>query len=140
MTPGIPGTGIGGLFYMLSAASLPLREGYRRVWKGTAAAPWRVIAMQQLLAAGIIGGMWTTGWLLGILFSTARAHFVAGPATPSHNVWRTATFVVSLATLGAVLCTVELMGMWHRRRTRLAAVLEREASPTPIERAPRRAA
>lgn len=140
MTPGIPGTGIGGLFYMLSAASLPLREGYRRVWKGAPAVRWRVIALQQVLAAGILGGMWTTGWLLGVLFSTAHAHFAAGPAGTSHNVWRTATFAVSLATLMAVLGTVELMRLWYRRRDGLAARLERGTPPTPIARPRRRIA
>ncbi|HXJ29724.1 MAG TPA: tetratricopeptide repeat protein [Gemmatimonadales bacterium] len=140
MTPGIPGTGIGGLFYMFSAAALPLREGYRRVWKGVATARWRVIALQQLLAAGILGGMWTTGWLLGVLVGTARTHILAGPATVSHNVWRTATFAISLATLIAVVCTVELMGLWVRRRARRAAQLESATQPTPIEQAPRRIA
>jgi tetratricopeptide (TPR) repeat protein len=140
VTPGIPGTGIGGLFYMLSAAALPLREGYRRMWKGGAAARWRVIGLQQLLAAGILGGMWTTGWLLGVLFGTARIHIVSGPATVSHNVWRTATFALSLATLIAVVCTVELMGLWVRQRARRAARLEAGTQPTPIEQAPRRIA
>ncbi len=140
MTPGIPGTGIGGLFYLLSAAALPLREGYRRVWKGVAAARWRVIALQQLLAAGILGGMWTTGWLLGVLARTARAHIVAGPTAVSHNVWRTAAFALSLATLIAVVCTVELMGLWVRRRARRAALLEPGPHPTSIDQAPRRIA
>ena len=140
MTPGIPGTGIGGLFYLLSAAALPLREGYRRVWKGVATARWRVIALQQLLAAGILGGMWTTGWLLGVLVGTAHTHIVAGPAPVSHNVWRTAAFALSLATLLAVVRTVELMGLWVRRRTRRAARLQPGTHPTPIEQAPRRIA
>ena len=140
MTPGIPGTGIGGLFYLLSAAALPLREGYRRVWTGVAAARWRVIALQQLLAAGILGGMWTTGWLLGVLLGTARTHLVAAPATVSHNVWRTAAFALSLATLVVVVSTVELMGLWVRRRARRAARLESGTQPTPIEQAPRRIA
>jgi tetratricopeptide (TPR) repeat protein len=140
MTPGIPGTGIGGLFYILSAAALPLREGYRRAWTGVAAARWRVIALQQLLAAGILGGMWTTGWLLGVLLGTARTHIVAGPVTVSHNVWRTAAFALSLATLLAVVCTVELMGWWVRQRARRAALLEPGTNATPIEQAPRRIA
>src|SRR5712692_5788299 len=132
MTPGIPGTGIGGLFYLLSTAALPLREVYRRLRSGVPAARWRVIALQQLLAAGILAGMWTTGWLLGVLLSTPRAHFVAGTATASHNVWRTATFALSFATLMLVVCTVELLGLWHRRRIRLAARLDQGKPPTPL--------
>ncbi|HET9707487.1 MAG TPA: tetratricopeptide repeat protein, partial [Gemmatimonadales bacterium] len=109
-------------------------------WKGVAAAPWRVIALQQLLAAGILGGMWTTGWLLGVLVGTARTHFVAGSATVSHNVWRTAAFALSLATLIVVVSTVELMGLWFRHSARRAARREPGALPTPIEQAPRRIA
>jgi tetratricopeptide (TPR) repeat protein len=140
MTPGIPGTGIGGLFYMFSAMALPLREAYRRLSHGVAAARWRVIGLQQLLAAGILGGIWTTGWLLGLVVSTARAHWVIGTATPAHNVWRTATFALSFATLTIVISTVELMGLWYRRRTRLAKLLEQGSSPTPIEQSRRRVA
>jgi len=96
--------------------------------------------LQQLLAAGILGGMWTTGWLLGVLLSTARTHLGAGPATVSHNVWRTATFAVSLATLILVVCTVELVSLWVRQGARRAARLVPGTNPTPIEQAPRRIA
>lgn len=137
MTPGIPGTGIGGLFYLLSTAALPLREAYRRLRNGVAAARWRVIALQQLLAAGILAGMWTTGWLLGVVLSTARAHLVVGPAAASHNVWRTAMFALAFATLTMVVCTVELLALWYRWRIRPAARLDQGTPPTPL-RHPRR--
>lgn len=141
MTPGIPGTGIGGLFYMLSTAALPLREAFRRVRRGAATARWSVIALQQFLAAGILGGMWTTGWLLGILFNTARHPLLgAGTATVSHNMWRTATFALSLATLTLVLSTVEIVGLVCRRRARVAAELDQGTAATPIQRPSRRAA
>ena len=140
MTPGIPGTGIGGLFYLLSTAALPVREAYRRLRHGVAAARWRVIALQQVLAAGILAGMWTTGWLLGVLLSTARAHFIVGTATASHNVWRAVTFAISFATLAMVVCTVELLALWYRRRTRLAARLDRGTLPTPLAHPRRRIA
>ncbi len=141
MTPGIPGTGIGGLFYLLSTVALPLREALRRLRRRAATARWSVIALQQLLAAGILGGMWTTGWLLGILVSTARQPIPgAAAATVSHNMWRTATFALSFATLTLVICTVELLALWRRRRARLAARLDQGTPPMPIERAPRRVA
>jgi tetratricopeptide (TPR) repeat protein len=140
MTPGIPGTGIGGLFYLLSTVALPLREAYRRLRSGVAAVRWRVIALQQLLAAGILAGMWTTGWLLGVLFSPTRTQVVAGTATASHNMWRTATFALSFATLTLVLCTVELLKLWHCRRTRLAERLDQSTHPTPLPHPRRRVA
>lgn len=139
MTPGIPGTGIGGLFYMFSAAALPLREAVRRLRGDVGASRWRDIALQQVLAAGILGGMWTTGWLLGVLFDTARRPVLgAAAATVSHNMWRTTTFEISLTTLAVILCTVELVGFWHRRRGRRDATRVRATLPTPIHGARRR--
>lgn len=140
MTPGIPGTGIGGLFYMLSTAALPLRELLRRA-RGRAVVRWPVIAAQQLMAAGILAGIWTTGWLLGVLVGSARAHVIAGStsAIPAHNMWRVATFALSLITLILVVGAVELAGLWQRHRSHRAAPRE-EVLPARVLRRKRRIA
>src|SRR5438128_8466396 len=62
---GLPGTGIGGIFYLASALAMPLREAYRRV-RGRARGDWRVVAAQLAIAGGILGAMWLTGRLLGL--------------------------------------------------------------------------
>src|SRR5438876_10222832 len=68
MNVGMPGTGIGGMFYLVSALATPLSEAYRRVRGGVTGAGtggWRPVAGQTALAGAILAGMWATGWLLG---------------------------------------------------------------------------
>ena len=67
MVAGIPGAGIGGLFYLLAAFSLPLRL-VRRWWRGERRPPagdgsWRQVGM----ALGIVAGIWLAGWMLGLI-------------------------------------------------------------------------
>ncbi len=126
MTVGLPGTGIGGMFYLLSALAMPLREARRRTQDGPAGGRWRVVAAQTAIAGGIIASMWVTGWLLGIALSAV--HPVVKLAGPPHgNVLRTAALVLSLGTLAAVLCGVELLRLWvHGRSDREVPVAQRE--------------
>ncbi len=112
MTAGVPGTGIGGLFYMIAALLLPLRGIARRL-RG-ARVSWRTILFQAVLAAGIMLGIWATGWLLGLLVQPSAAYLqrVRRPPLARHrfsNVIRGAALIAGFATLGAVLGTAQLM-------------------------------
>lgn len=68
MAAGMPGAGIGGIFYILSALLMPFRE-LARMARGDAgagsAARWRAIALQVSLALGIVAALWLTGVALG---------------------------------------------------------------------------
>src|SRR5215213_9277464 len=97
MAAGIPGVGIGGIFYLASALVMPLRE-IALVLRGTpgagSAARWRPIARA-----------WLTGWMLG---QALRAPLRAsdGPAgTPATHVvgLRAAALLLSFGTLTVVL-------------------------------------
>jgi tetratricopeptide (TPR) repeat protein len=113
---GLPGTGIGGIFYLASALAMPLREAYRRV-RGRAAGNWRVVAAQLAIAGGILGAMWVTGWLLGLALAAARPITALGTSLPLGNVLRIASVALALGTLAGVLAGVELLRLWvHRGR------------------------
>src|SRR6266480_4687125 len=119
MTVGVPGTGIGGMFYLVSALAMPLRQAYRSLRRRPSAG-WRIVAGQTAMAGGILAAIWVTGWLIGIAI-TASAAFIAPPhllagAHPG-NVLRTAALVLSAATLAAVLLGVELLRLWVHRET-----------------------
>ena len=114
MVAGIPGAGIGGLFYLLAAFSLPLRL-VRRWWRGerrpaAGDGSWRQVGM----ALGIVAGIWLTGWMLGLIVvhgGMGRVPSVTGiPRFPgaSANVIRTAAVLGGFVTLTLVLLTVEL--------------------------------
>ncbi len=136
MTVGVPGTGIGGMFYLVSALAMPLRQAYRSLRRRPSAG-WRIVAGQTAMAGAILAAIWVTGWLVGIAI-TASAAFIAPPhllagAHPG-NVLRTAALVLSAATLAAVLLGVELLRLWVHRGTRRAATAGEAGSRQQIRR------
>src|SRR5258705_7756723 len=121
MTVGVPGAGIGGMFYLVSALAMPLRQAYRWARRRPSFAGWRVVAGQTVMAGAILAAIWVTGWLIGIaITASARIvgppHLLAGPHPGS--VLRTAALVLSAATLAAVLLGVELLRLWVHRGAR----------------------
>ena len=68
MTVGLPGAGIGGLFYLLTAFLMPVRELGLTLRGRSSVKRWRGVVLQVGLAAGIIGGLWVTAWSLSRFF------------------------------------------------------------------------
>ena len=126
MVTGIPGAGIGGLFYLVSAFSLPLRVARR--WLRGERDDLRTgdVLRQVLIAAGILGGIWITGWLLGLVVThgllerTREAGSLRGLPGATPNVVRVAALLAGFATLGLVILTVEMGRFVFARRTRPA--------------------
>jgi MFS family permease len=120
MTAGVPGTGIGGLFYLLAALLLPLRGIVRRI-RGRRVS-WRAIARNAGLAFGVFLGIWLTGWLLGLLVGPATetlrvsARGVRMSITRRENIVRWAALVGGFVTLFFVLLTVQVARFTVKRR------------------------
>ncbi len=119
MTAGIPGAGIGGLFYLASTILLPARNLVRRLRGCPETAGWRDQAFIVCLTAGILGALWATGWLLAAVvphqvltrggFPNLSAGRVAASVIPL------ATFAIAVATLALVLLSVEVAHHVHAR-------------------------
>ena len=115
MTAGLPGAGIGGLFYLISALLMPVRSLYRAL-TGRGEPRWGLALRQAALAAGILAGIWAAGWLLGALLVRGGAGAAgagmaggrAGSAADVPNVVRTGALWFSLGTLAAVLALVRV--------------------------------
>lgn len=113
MTAGVPGTGIGGLFYLVAALLLPLRGLMLRM-RG-ARVPWPTLFRQVRLAVGVFLGIWATGWLIG---------FIVGPVAeraPSvtrgfRSVVRWSALLAGLGALAMVLLSVEVARLAVRKR------------------------
>ncbi len=74
MVVGLPGTGIGGLFYILLAFMMPVREAFLLVTgKGRSLLRWAGIAYQTVNATGIVLGLWGLGWLLNQMVRWTRS-------------------------------------------------------------------
>ena len=70
MIAGLPGTGIGGIFYMLLVVWMPARELWLAVTGRSSRRRWRLIGIQAGLAAGIMSALWAEAWLLKWLFAS----------------------------------------------------------------------
>lgn len=114
MTAGLPGVGIGGIFYLASALMMPFRSLYAVLSGRPHEARWRVALRQAGIAGGILVALWVTGLALAWVIATAFPHALVsggGGSGPAHvkNVVRTGALLLSLGTLGMVLLFVQLL-------------------------------
>lgn len=79
MTPGIPGTGIGGLFYILSALFMPVAEIFNRFTNRGTSSSSRLILAQFSIAVGILLALAVTAWFI-------LPEPVVAPPTETENV------------------------------------------------------
>jgi hypothetical protein len=113
MTAGLPGVGIGGIFYLVSALLMPVRSLFA-VARGDDAR-WPTALRQAALAAGILGALSLTGWMLGWiiphLLPEAGRTVMGGARSVDEvrSVVRISALAVSLGTLAAVLALVQLL-------------------------------
>lgn len=109
---GLPGTGLGGLFYLLLALWMPFAELPRTMRGRSSRARWRHVAEQFALACGIVAAV----------VVTAVAYLrVAG--TPSgFEQWGPALVLAPAVLAGVVLSLLVLMlrvwAGWQRFRAR----------------------
>jgi hypothetical protein len=112
MTAGLPGAGIGGLFYLAATITLPFRSLWRRVRGRTDSIPWRHQVHNVAMAAGIIAGLWVAGWLLGFVVPDEMLNPATASAARTGVSLRTvipaATFAAAIGTLAVVLAAVEV--------------------------------
>ena len=115
MNPGLPGTGIGGLFYILSALWMPICEARRRR-QGDAAGRGTLVARQFAIAVGVVAAMTGVFWLLDAVLMLDRV--ATNAAGREHVMWsiRASALLVTSGMLAAVLGTVELVRLRLRLR------------------------
>jgi hypothetical protein len=139
MTAGLPGVGIGGIFYLASAIMMPVRSLVATVTGRAHEARWRVALQQAGIAAGILAVLWATGLVLGWIITTAFPHALgtnAAGVTPAHarNVVRTSALLLSFGTLAVVLLLVQVL------RVTLPVRPTEQGDGAPARRAARTAA
>ncbi|MBI4460118.1 MAG: tetratricopeptide repeat protein [Acidobacteria bacterium] len=132
MTAGIPGAGIGGLFYLLSALWMPFREGWLAAQGRSTAASRAVVRRQVAIAVGILASLWAAAWLLSAVIAAWPAiASMAGAAPPSAKdqelprLLSYSALAFSLATLAIILAGVQLLRLIVRPKP----VSPREARP-----------
>lgn len=117
MNPGLPGAGVGGLFYILSALWMPICELWR-LRRGDAPGQWPLVARQFAIAVGIVASMSGVFWGLDTVFPLKEvAVQAAGQAHAMMWSLRVSALMVTSGVLAAVLGTVHLVRLCLRLRT-----------------------
>jgi hypothetical protein len=105
MTAGLPGAGIGGLFFVLSAYFMLVVEITRTVRGRSSLARWGLVLRNVGIATAMIMAVTVTIWLVhGLLFPSPSG---TGDAKGSHDSSNAllpfSPVLIALAVLGAVL-------------------------------------
>src|SRR5262245_6350391 len=98
MTAGLPGTGIGGLYYVLLALWMPFRE-IGLTLSGRRDGPRRrVAALEFSLAVGILAALWGEAWLLRRLMVWIVWHTSSGSYWHAMSLEACVTLLPAAAT------------------------------------------
>lgn len=117
MIAGLPGTGLGGVFYFLAALVLVAREGLRAL-RGETITRGKLLARMMVMLVGIVAALSITYWLLGqvmpqTVVSGEMTPVVGGAGPAAHGISLPALFVatlpVQLGVLAALLVGIELL-------------------------------
>ncbi len=121
MNPGLPGIGIGGLFYILSALWMPLCEVSRRR-RGDPTGRWSLVARQFAIAVGVVAAMTGVFWALDTVFMLKQV--AAHAAGKGHVIWslRVSALLVTSGVLATVLSAVHFVRLCLRLHTVRSAV------------------
>jgi hypothetical protein len=106
MIEGLPGTGIGGLFYLLASGWMAFREGWSKLnRKRRDLSRSKVVKGQLVLGLVIVTTMWAMGETIGRLLSLLPPgvlNRLLGPHALAHgkyNLWKTSIFYWTIGTL-----------------------------------------
>ena len=120
MTAGIPGAGIGGVFYILTSLFAPLRTTVRWLHGDRPSKrEWHLSMRHASMASTILAAIWLCGWLLGAVLVagnpvTHAQGGIAGAGTSS--IIGAAMVYLTLGTLLCVVIGVEVLRLLVGRR------------------------
>jgi cytochrome bd-type quinol oxidase subunit 2 len=109
MAAGIPGSGLGGFFYLLSALLMPVQESVCLCCKKSNRTTRRTVLRQVMNAGGVLCGVWLTGWFIGRVFTIIAT---STPSSLGHRTYaaiRYNNFGYGLAVLLFVFLFVQVL-------------------------------
>jgi hypothetical protein len=115
MNPGLPGTGIGGLFYILSALWMPVCEIWRRC-RGNATGGWPLVARQFAIAVGVAAAMSGVFWALDSVFMLHEAAQRAAGKAHAAQTFHLSALLTTTGVLVTLLVAVHFVRffLWLR--------------------------
>lgn len=107
MNVGLPGAGIGGLFYLLCALAMPIKEVYLTIKNPRHKFRSRLVATLLGIVIGIVSGVFAIYQLLRNVFGLELSHL-----TPTDSVmfYSLLPVLISFGLLLIILISVEIAG------------------------------
>jgi hypothetical protein len=137
MTVGLPGTGIGGIFYLLLAIWMPIRESARTLKGRTNLRRWGFITLQLLFVLGVVTAMWSELWLLNqMLIWTWGTLKINGPLFITERTFTQTKFMVlasasaSFVSLTFVITSVHVLRFFVHQNHRKRQIATQKSRPT----------
>jgi hypothetical protein len=135
--PGLPGTGLGGLFYALLILWIGIVEGWRTVKGRGDPRRWRRIGGLVALLAAMVGAL----WLWGLLLALAAELILGAPGGPESGARRGVEAAIPVLTLlpfallGGLLIAMHAARLIVRIRGRAQSALPASAllEPRPAD-------
>ncbi len=111
MTAGLPGTGIGGLFYLLLVAWMPFRELYLLVRGRSNPQRWRAIGFYTSLMVAIVVTTYFEAWLIShaVVSVATNLHLPVPGNGQGYRLLASTTIFLSLGSLMGVLLSVHVL-------------------------------
>lgn len=118
MIAGMPGTGIGGLLYLIIAIQMHIEEFYFTLIRKNSLKRLPVVKHHLFITAGIIIGMFATGWFIALTIPVVISQNLSVPINFNikNNVIQINPFIFSLATLIGVYIGVHVLRIIVRQR------------------------
>lgn len=119
MNPGLPGLGIAGLYYILSALAMPLIAS-ARFFRRTPQTPsrWRLALRQCVIALGIAASMSLAFFALDLVSGLHVSAPMSSAAHPSWHTVRISAVLLTACVLSAVLGSMHVARFLTRGRSR----------------------
>ncbi len=130
MNIGLPGTGIGALFYILLVLAMPARELWNRWTRPHLRRSWRFIGRQLGMAVAMLAVFWIEMQLITSQLHCAVVHPVAVSGAGAHGHGTIGSYlyeqasrstIASLTMMFAILATVHVVALLGRLRERSRA-------------------
>ena len=137
MAVGMPGTGLGGVFYFLMAAAMPFVELCRRATGRKDEGSWRVVGIHVALLSGLLLVMWLEAVAIKYVLLAVRSvlsseAMVAQAIDGAANQMAPALALLPFIILGAILGGLELLRMEVQWWERCRAARQSQISVTPL--------
>lgn len=141
MTAGLPGIGIGGLYYLLLVLLMPLRELFL-FFRGQSSWPrWRVIALLILIVSGMVAALRAQVWFISWVFSQFEMYHVISAQSRISTIQTVSVPLAMAAWITFAVLAMVIIGMYIirlvtgvRTKHRNAVFhITADAAPSPVE-------